>query len=40
VNAQTALFVGYSDTHLGTSRYDLTLANRTIFAKAGYAWLK
>jgi hypothetical protein len=40
VNAQTALFVGYSDTHLGTSQYALTLANRTIFAKAGYAWLK
>jgi hypothetical protein len=40
VNAQTALYVGYADTHLGTSQYALTQANRTVFAKAGYAWLR
>jgi hypothetical protein len=40
VNAQTALYVGYADTHLGSSQYGLTQANRTIFAKAGYAWIK
>lgn len=40
VNAQTVVYVGYSDTYLGSSQYDLTQANRTFFTKAGYAWLR
>ncbi len=40
VNAQTVLYLGYSDTYIGSSTYDFTQANRTFFVKAGYAWLK
>jgi hypothetical protein len=38
VNPQTVVFVGYSDNHAGTDTFDLTRANRTFFAKVGYAW--
>jgi hypothetical protein len=38
VNPQTVVFVGYSDNHAGTEAFDLTRANRTFFAKVGYAW--
>jgi hypothetical protein len=39
VNPQTVLFVGYSDTSLATDGFGLTKANRTVFAKIGYAWV-
>ena len=39
VNAQTVLYVGYSDNHIGTHQFQLVQANRTFFVKAGYAWL-
>lgn len=39
VNAQTVLYLGYSDSHVGTDRFRLAQANRTFFVKAGYAWL-
>ncbi|HVS02504.1 MAG TPA: DUF5916 domain-containing protein [Thermoanaerobaculia bacterium] len=38
LNAQTVLFVGYSDNHLGLDRVDLTQTDRTFFVKVGYAW--
>ena len=39
VNPQTVLFVGYSDNSLATDSIGLTRANRTVFAKIGYAWV-
>lgn len=39
VNPRTVLFLGYSDNALGTSTFDLTKTDRTLFAKIGYAWL-
>jgi hypothetical protein len=39
LNPQTVVFVGYSDSSLGTSDIGLTRANRTLFIKLGYAWL-
>jgi hypothetical protein len=39
VNPQTVLFVGYSDTSLANDGFGLTKANRTVFAKIGYAWV-
>jgi hypothetical protein len=38
VNAQTVVFLGYSETTGGTQDYDLTTRDRTVFAKVGYAW--
>jgi hypothetical protein len=38
INPLTVLFVGYSDTHTGTSQVDLTQMSRTLFLKVGYAW--
>jgi hypothetical protein len=38
VNPLTVLFLGYSDTHVGTSQIDLTQQSRTLFFKIGYAW--
>jgi len=35
---QTAFFVGYSDTHAGNERVDVTQKNRTFFVKIGYDW--
>ncbi len=37
LNPQTVAFLGYSDTHRGTTAIDLTRANRTFFVKLGYA---
>ena len=39
VNAQTVLYVGYSDNYIGNHEFQLMQANRTFFVKAGYAWL-
>ncbi len=39
INPQTVLFVGYSDNSDGTQDYALARANRTFFAKVGYALL-
>ncbi len=39
VNPRTVLFVGYSDNSRGTENYSMTQANRTFFAKVGYAWV-
>ncbi|MEW6336936.1 MAG: DUF5916 domain-containing protein [Acidobacteriota bacterium] len=39
LNPQTVLFAGYSDTSQGTDAYSLTRANRTVFAKIGYAFV-
>ena len=38
VNAQTVLYLGYSDNHIGTNQFRLTRTDRTFFVKAGYAW--
>ncbi len=38
VNPQTLLFLGYSDTRLGTDDVSLTQTGRTFFLKVGYAW--
>ena len=38
INPLTVLFLGYSDTHIGTSQIDLTQESRTFFLKVGYAW--
>jgi hypothetical protein len=40
VNAQTALYFGYASGATGTDQFALTHANRTLFAKVSYAWLK
>ncbi|MBI4263130.1 MAG: carbohydrate binding family 9 domain-containing protein [Acidobacteria bacterium] len=40
VNAQTALYFGYVSGARGTEEFALTHANRTLFAKVGYAWLR
>ena len=39
LNPRTVLFVGYSDNSSATQDYGLTQADRTIFAKIGYAWV-
>ena len=39
LNPRTVLFVGYSDSSLGTSSFQLVRTERTLFAKLGYAWL-
>jgi hypothetical protein len=38
LNPHTVVFVGYSDDHDGFRDVSLTQANRTFFAKLGYAW--
>jgi hypothetical protein len=40
VNAQTAVYAGYSDTYDATQDYDLTQTSRTLFVKLGYAWVR
>lgn len=37
VNPQTVLFLGYSDSRLGETRFDLVQGDRTVFLKLGYA---
>jgi len=39
LNPRTVFFVGYSDTSFATQDYSLTQADRTVFAKIGYAWV-
>ena len=38
LNPQTVFFLGYSETDLGTAEVDRQPADRTFFAKVGYAW--
>lgn len=38
LNAQTVLFLGYSDNQLGLEDVSLTRTDRTFFFKVGYAW--
>ena len=40
INAQTALYFGFVSGAEGTERFALTPANRTLFAKFSYAWLR
>ncbi len=37
LNPQTVLFLGYTDSGIGTANIDLTRASRTFFLKIGYA---
>jgi hypothetical protein len=39
VNPQTLVFVGYSENRTTVDYTDLTLSDRTVFFKIGYAWL-
>lgn len=39
LNPQTVVFLGYSDASLGDSVTAITRAQRTFFAKLGYAWM-
>jgi len=39
LNAQTVLFIGYSDNYYGSHQYGLTQSDRTLFVKLGYAWV-
>lgn len=39
INPQTVLFLGYSDNSYGAYNYDIVRADRTVFAKIGYAWV-
>ena len=39
LNPQTVAYLGYSDTSFAGDDYDLTRADRTFFAKVGYAWV-
>ncbi len=38
INPRTVLYLGYSDNHLGTSEFDLTRNDQTLFTKLGYSW--
>jgi hypothetical protein len=40
VNAQTALYFGYTSGVSGTDRFAMTHEKRTLFAKLSYAWLR
>lgn len=40
VNPRTVLYLGYSGDHFGDHEVELTQANRTFFAKLGYAWVR
>jgi len=39
INPLTVLFLGYSDTYVGTQQIDLTQQSRTFFFKVGYAFM-
>ena len=39
LNAQTVLFLGYSDNRLGNRDFSLKQTDRTFFFKVGYAWV-
>lgn len=40
INPQTVLFLGYTDTGIGSANYDITRAGRTFFLKLGYALVR
>jgi hypothetical protein len=40
INPQTVLFLGYTDSGIGTANIDLTRAGRTFFLKIGYALVR
>ena len=40
INPQTVLFLGYSDTRQGFAGANLDRADRTLFLKLGYAWIR
>jgi hypothetical protein len=40
LNAQTAVYAGYSDDQFGLENVDLTRTGRTFFFKIGYAWVR
>ncbi len=40
INPQTVLFIGYTDSGIGTANYDITRAGRTFFLKLGYALVR
>jgi hypothetical protein len=40
LNPQTVLFLGYTDSGIGTANIDLTRASRTFFLKIGYALVR
>lgn len=40
INPQTVLFLGYTDSGIGTANYDITRAGRTFFLKLGYALVR
>jgi hypothetical protein len=39
VNPRTVFYLGYTDSHFGDARTDLSQYDRTFFAKIGYAWI-
>lgn len=39
LNAQTVLFLGYSDNSAGVSAAALARTDRTFFLRIGYAWI-
>jgi len=39
LNAQTVVFLGYSDNSLGARNIDFIRSDRTLFFKIGYAWV-
>ncbi len=39
LNPSTVFFLGYSDNSFSNQDYELTRANRSVFAKIGYAWV-
>ncbi len=39
LNAETVVFVGYSENRVGTGDFDLTQRDRTLFVKLSYAWV-
>ena len=39
LNAETVVFVGYSENRFGAQDYDLTQSDRTYFVKLSYAWV-
>jgi hypothetical protein len=38
LNPQTVFFLGYTESSFANQEYDLTTADRTVFAKVGYAF--
>jgi hypothetical protein len=39
LNPRTVVYLGYTDSHFGDARTDITQTDRTFFAKVGYAWI-